>query len=37
MEPPGLPALVAAAVAGDERAWEGLLRRFAGLVWSVPP
>jgi RNA polymerase sigma factor (sigma-70 family) len=35
MEPPGLPALVAAAVAGDEPAWEGLLRRFAGLVWSV--
>jgi RNA polymerase sigma factor (sigma-70 family) len=35
MEQPGLTALVAAAVAGDQKAWEGLLQRFTALVWSV--
>jgi RNA polymerase sigma factor (sigma-70 family) len=27
--------LVAAAAAGDPSAWEALVRRFSGLVWSV--
>lgn len=29
------PALVAAATAGDQAAWDALVARFAGLVWSV--
>ena len=35
MEDKGLPALVDAASTGDRQAWEGLVHRFAGLVWSV--
>ena len=31
----GTAALVAAAAHGDESAWNGLVDRFAGLVWSV--
>ncbi|HEX2029184.1 MAG TPA: sigma-70 family RNA polymerase sigma factor [Nitriliruptorales bacterium] len=27
--------LVRAATAGDQRAWDGLVERFTGLVWSV--
>jgi RNA polymerase sigma factor (sigma-70 family) len=30
-----LAELVRAAAAGDQRAWEGLIGRFGGLVWSV--
>jgi RNA polymerase sigma factor (sigma-70 family) len=30
-----VPALVRAAAAGDARAWEQLVDRFAGLVWSI--
>jgi RNA polymerase sigma factor (sigma-70 family) len=35
MEQTGLAELVRAASAGDQRAWEGLIGRFGGLVWSV--
>ena len=35
MEPGGPAELVAAAGDGDEQAWEGLVDRFGGLVWSV--
>jgi RNA polymerase sigma factor (sigma-70 family) len=35
MEQTGLTELVRAASAGDQRAWEGLIGRFGGLVWSV--
>jgi RNA polymerase sigma factor (sigma-70 family) len=35
MEQRGLAELVRAASAGDQRAWEGLIGRFGGLVWSV--
>jgi RNA polymerase sigma factor (sigma-70 family) len=35
MEPPYLAELVRAAGDGDQRAWEGLVDRFSGLVWSV--
>jgi RNA polymerase sigma factor (sigma-70 family) len=35
MEPPDLTELVRAASKGDQRAWEGLIGRFGGLVWSV--
>ena len=35
MEQTGLAELVRAASAGDQRAWEGLIARFSGLVWSV--
>jgi len=35
MEQRGLAELVRAASAGDQRAWEGLIARFSGLVWSV--
>jgi RNA polymerase sigma factor (sigma-70 family) len=35
MEPRGLAELVRAASDGDQRAWEGLIGRFGGLVWSV--
>ena len=31
----GLPALVAAAISGDQRAWSALVERFAPLVTSV--
>jgi RNA polymerase sigma factor (sigma-70 family) len=31
----GLTELVRAAAEGDQRAWEGLIARFGGLVWSV--
>lgn len=27
--------LVEAAAAGDEQAWNGLVQRFAGLIWSI--
>jgi RNA polymerase sigma factor (sigma-70 family) len=30
-----IPGLVRAAAAGDARAWEQLVDRFAGLVWSI--
>jgi RNA polymerase sigma factor (sigma-70 family) len=32
---PDLAELVRAASKGDQRAWEGLIGRFNGLVWSV--
>jgi RNA polymerase sigma factor (sigma-70 family) len=32
---PDLAELVRAASKGDQRAWEGLIGRFGGLVWSV--
>jgi RNA polymerase sigma factor (sigma-70 family) len=35
MEQTDLAELVRAASAGDQRAWEGLIGRFGGLVWSV--
>jgi RNA polymerase sigma factor (sigma-70 family) len=35
MEQRGVAELVRAASAGDQRAWEGLIGRFGGLVWSV--
>jgi RNA polymerase sigma factor (sigma-70 family) len=35
MEQTGLTELVRAAADGDQRAWEGLIARFGGLVWSV--
>ena len=35
MEQTGLGELVRAAAAGDQRAWEALVGRFGGLVWSV--
>jgi RNA polymerase sigma factor (sigma-70 family) len=34
-QPPDLAELVHAAAKGDQRAWEGLIGRFGGLVWSV--
>jgi RNA polymerase sigma factor (sigma-70 family) len=35
MEQTDLAELVRAAAAGDQRAWEALIGRFGGLVWSV--
>jgi RNA polymerase sigma factor (sigma-70 family) len=35
MEQTGLSELVRAAAGGDQRAWEALVGRFGGLVWSV--
>jgi RNA polymerase sigma factor (sigma-70 family) len=35
MEQPELTELVRSASKGDQRAWEGLIGRFGGLVWSV--
>jgi RNA polymerase sigma factor (sigma-70 family) len=35
MEQPYLAELVRAAGDGDQRAWEGLVDRVSGLVWSV--
>jgi RNA polymerase sigma factor (sigma-70 family) len=35
MEQTSLTELVHAAADGDQRAWEGLIARFGGLVWSV--
>jgi RNA polymerase sigma factor (sigma-70 family) len=35
MEQTDLAELVRAASKGDQRAWEGLIGRFGGLVWSV--
>jgi RNA polymerase sigma factor (sigma-70 family) len=35
VEQTGLTELVRAAADGDQRAWEGLIARFGGLVWSV--
>jgi RNA polymerase sigma factor (sigma-70 family) len=35
VEPPDLAGLVRAAAGGDQRAWERLVDRFSGLVWSV--
>jgi RNA polymerase sigma factor (sigma-70 family) len=35
MEQTGLSELVRAAGDGDQRAWEALVGRFNGLVWSV--
>jgi RNA polymerase sigma factor (sigma-70 family) len=35
MEQMDLAELVRAASKGDQRAWEGLIGRFGGLVWSV--
>jgi RNA polymerase sigma factor (sigma-70 family) len=35
MEQAGLSTLVQAASAGDRQAWERLVHRFGGLVWSV--
>lgn len=31
----GVAAIVAAAAAGDAGAWEALIDRYAGLVWSI--
>ena len=31
----GVSELVRAAAAGDQRAWDGLVERYAALVWSV--
>jgi RNA polymerase sigma factor (sigma-70 family) len=35
VEQTGLAELVRAAAGGDQRAWERLIGRFGGLVWSV--
>lgn len=35
MQQGSVGALVLAAAAGDQQAWEALVTRFAGLVWSV--
>jgi RNA polymerase sigma factor (sigma-70 family) len=35
VEQTSLAELVRAAGGGDQRAWEGLIGRFGGLVWSV--
>lgn len=35
MEQADTPLLVHAAAAGEASAWEALVRRFSGLVWSV--
>ena len=35
MSDAGLSELVGAAAEGDQRAWQGLVERFSGLVWSV--
>ena len=35
MEPDDVASLVAAAGAGDRAAWDALVNRYAGLVWSV--
>ena len=35
MSDAGLSELVGAAAKGDQRAWQGLVERFSGLVWSV--
>jgi RNA polymerase sigma factor (sigma-70 family) len=35
MEPDDVPSMVAAAAAGDRAAWDAIVRRYAGLVWSV--
>jgi RNA polymerase sigma factor (sigma-70 family) len=35
MSDAGLSKLVGAAVKGDQRAWQALVERFSGLVWSV--
>ncbi len=35
MDQTGLAELVRAATDGDQRAWEGLIARFGGLVWSI--
>jgi RNA polymerase sigma factor (sigma-70 family) len=32
---PLVTALVAGATAGDQRAWDGLVERYAPLVWSI--
>jgi DNA-directed RNA polymerase specialized sigma24 family protein len=31
----GISELVGAAAKGDQRAWQELVERFSGLVWSV--
>jgi RNA polymerase sigma factor (sigma-70 family) len=31
----GVGALVLAAVGGDQQAWQGLVERYSGLVWSI--
>lgn len=35
MEPDDVALLVTAAGSGDQLAWDALVRRYAGLVWSV--
>jgi RNA polymerase sigma factor (sigma-70 family) len=35
MAEPDNAALLAAAGAGDQRSWEAIVQRYAGLVWSV--
>ena len=35
MEVEELSSLVAAAAAGEHRAWERLVEHFSGLVWSI--
>jgi len=35
MEPDDVPSMVAAATAGDRAAWDAIVHRYAGLVWSV--
>jgi len=35
MQEPDNAALLAAAGAGDQRSWEAIVQRYAGLVWSV--
>lgn len=35
MDDAEIPALVRAAASGEASAWEALVRRFSGLVWSV--
>lgn len=35
MEPADEGTLVRAAAAGDQAAWDALVKRFAGLVWSI--
>jgi RNA polymerase sigma factor (sigma-70 family) len=35
MSPEAIAKLVEAAADGDQRAWDGLIHQFAGLIWAI--